>query len=1169
VLLHAVALAALQSAPGAPPPAIPGASPPIHWEPLTPQRASAASGATASILADGSVLLGGALPDKETITLECALERKGVTGFRLEALPDGSLPAKGPGCANNGNFVLTEFKVAAAPKGSSGLKPVFLERPTAGFEQAQFPIVGTLDGASHTGWAISPAVGLAHEAIFESRGDVGFDVGTKLQVTLEMQYGGRHLLGRFRVSTTTSPRPLRVERDASGVIEAQGKVGPAIARGLGWLLEQQELDGSWAAAQPDYHHGMTALACYTLIKAGLKKNHPAILRALDFMATRPPAKTYEAGLELLARAAMEDESELPRMQEIADRLLSWQGGGWSYPERQPDLSNTQYAALGLRAAAQHGVKIPADAWTRLGDEVLTHQEKASGAYDPAGFGYYAGGSAFGSITAGGVGVLQICHEQLEKLGVPRAAYAAAARRGVAWLDRNFSPHANPKGDGAWIWYWLYGIERVGGLCGVNELGGVSWYREGAKHAVEQQKPDGSWDGGGGPQPSTCFALLFLARATSSVSGVAQKADAAHGADDPKVDVNVRAFGDTPLTTWISSFGERVKTELEWPQDEGRGPRVARVEYVLPGRALLPCALDDAGAWRVAFEPPPAGWEQPSFDDRKWKSAPGAFGLPESRGAAVRTEWRSDEIWLRREFQLDDVPLVAPVLRVHFSGREAPAADAARPALLCLFDEEPGFAGLVNEASGGSTIRVQEKDAFQGRSCLAVTPQQAFRAAMPGWGFGISEKPRPGEYRYLRFAWRKEGGGGIMLQIAQDGGWGGSTRRVVAGPNEVKWAATEISKSAPQRWTVVTVDLWKEFGGAGMLTGLAFTPMSGDAGYWDAIQLARSLEDFKAPTKNASASAPASEDAASAPRAAAVGEGPALEIHLNGTPIYATSEAHDAGDELAAVTPLAPLEVVLQPGRNVLAVRARRIGAGQSLDVAIEDEKLLASVPGDASVPCGTERFAAQVSFERAGRFPLRARVHVRPPPKEGDAGGADAASASGDVLLESAPLTIPIRDALDAELLAYAKDPGRNLIATAGASATATSAFDSNWLPQRTIDGYAGRGWLSSDADPRPTLTIELQRPVRADTVLVTPIQMRGADPERANFRVRRVEVLVDQGRGGSFELPMPEDFRKGIVRLPKVLVVRRLDLRILDVTGATVGKPAAGLGEVELELRK
>src|SRR5262249_40916367 len=150
-----------------------------------------------------------------------------------------------------------------------------------------------------------------------------------------------------------------------------------------------------------------------------------VQRAFAFMDAQLPDRTYEASLELMARGALDDERQLPRMEEIVARMLAWQVGGWSYPARGADLSNTQYAAMGLRAAAQRGVRIPAEVWTKLGDEVLTHQQAAVGAYDPAGFGYAPKSNVYGSMTAAGTGVLRICVEQLEKVGKPPATYSTA------------------------------------------------------------------------------------------------------------------------------------------------------------------------------------------------------------------------------------------------------------------------------------------------------------------------------------------------------------------------------------------------------------------------------------------------------------------------------------------------------------------------------------------------------------------------------------------------------------------------------------------------------------------------------------------------------------------------------------------------------------------------
>jgi hypothetical protein len=54
--------------------------------------------------------------------------------------------------------------------------------------------------------------------------------------------------------------------------------------------------------------------------------------------------------------------------------------------------------------------------------------------------------------------------------------------------------------------------------------------------------------------------------------------------------------------------------------------------------------------RYTEEKPADGWEKSSFDDAAWKEGKGAFG---SRGAAITTRWRSKDIWVRREFTLNE------------------------------------------------------------------------------------------------------------------------------------------------------------------------------------------------------------------------------------------------------------------------------------------------------------------------------------------------------------------------------------------------------------------------------------------------------------------------------------------------------------------------------------
>ncbi len=1149
----------------------PQANTTTHWQLLRPTKMTSAGGATLTLDPEGAILVGGANPERDTFTFECLVERNGLTGFRVEALSDPTLPASGPGRSPNGNFVLNEFKVEQAPTNSDGWKPVLLERPSADFEQQGFGVQNAIDGAAATGWAIAPELGVPHQAVFEAQRDVGFEAGVKLKFTLEFQFGAQHVMGRIRLACTDSSRPLKAPRDDHTMGEAQGKIAPAIARGVRWLLDQQELDGLWAYRAEDVKYGMTSLAGYTLLKCGIAPTHPAIARAAARIRCEPAGSVYAAGLELLFLSELPGDDLQPRIEETTSRLLSWQiaSGGFSYPGGAADLSNGQYAALGLRAAAKHGVKIAPEVWIKLAEETLLHQEKGSGAYGSAGFGYAAGSAPYGSVTAGGTCVLKICDDQLAKSGASRTAFGAAWRKGLAWLDRSFAPDTNP-GVGTWVWYWLYGIERVGGLCEVDELAGKSWYRFGAKFIVENQKPEGFWDGDGGPQPSTCFALLFLARATSSVSGVTVRSENLYGGDDPAADVSLRASGDTPLTLWVSSLGGAAAA-LGWPQESG-GPHVSKVVYTVPGRTLLADARDDAGKWRFATEAPAAGFEQPGFDDAKWKSAPGAFGAKGTSGIPVRTEWTSPELWLRRELLLDDSLRVdgAPLLDPQLFVAIAPLATTpvTRPDLVCLFDEQRDFPGQVNEASAGGSIALRETGAWNGGCCLAVQPQQAFRAAMPGWGYSIAEKPEPGQYRYLRLAWRKENGGGIMVQLAHNGGWDAATARIHSGPNEFKWNSVEIERDSPRDWRLATVDLWRAFGSNTTFTGIAFTPMSGGAGLYDAIYLARALDDFEAIPRSplaleAAAKVPGAVAPAGAPPAAtASGDGAAqdagfVELFVNGTKVFACEQSQP---EYEPVATLAPLTGLLKPGRNVVAVHALKGAAVAAVDLALRDQRVLATIAGKPDQPTGIERYAAQINFDRNGLYALRALVHVVPPPE---------LSAGGEVTLLSRELVVPIREALDTELISYGSDAGRNLLALNGAVASASSSFDASFMPERAIDNLASRGWLSADGDRRPHLAIELKKPARADTILLTPIQSRGMDAERTHWRVRRVEVQVDQGKGGTFEIVLPADFRKGVVRLPKVAVVRRLDIRILDASNVPPIKNALGLGEVELQLRK
>ena len=98
----------------------------------------------------------------------------------------------------------------------------------------------------------------------------------------------------------------------------------------------------------------------------------------------------------------------------------------------------------------------------------------------------------------------------------------------------------------------------------------------------------------------------------------------------------------------------------------------RAAAVNTGKLPQPLVLKEASPtsqvhgvkWRFTMEQPAAEWFNPTFNDTTWQEGPGGFGSEGTPGAAVHTEWKSADIWLRREFEWSAEPSATPVLKVH-------------------------------------------------------------------------------------------------------------------------------------------------------------------------------------------------------------------------------------------------------------------------------------------------------------------------------------------------------------------------------------------------------------------------------------------------------------------------------------------------------------------------
>jgi squalene cyclase len=119
----------------------------------------------------------------------------------------------------------------------------------------------------------------------------------------------------------------------------QQEVNAAIDRGVRWLLSSQDEDGFLVRGAA----GRTALALYALLKSGVEPEHPAVRRALGFLAAHDPQQTYDAAILALVLASLDDPSTSSGWTCSPSGWPPWQlkSGDWAYPAGDGDLSNTQ------------------------------------------------------------------------------------------------------------------------------------------------------------------------------------------------------------------------------------------------------------------------------------------------------------------------------------------------------------------------------------------------------------------------------------------------------------------------------------------------------------------------------------------------------------------------------------------------------------------------------------------------------------------------------------------------------------------------------------------------------------------------------------------------------------------------------------------------------------
>lgn len=440
------------------------------------------------------------------------------------------------------------------------------------------------------------------------------------------------MLNTILLSTAISANISLPPQDQDEAPVTQQAINEAIDRGVQFLLSTQHVDGSWYGGKTNvYPHpegGATALSVAALLHSGMDSDHQAVVRGAAYARSRPMQMFYGTVTRVLMEDILGEHMDEDQLKSLAEFLV---GGSKSdyfdYPgvDKPGDMSITQYAVLGMWMAKRNGVKIP-DKVFETTMKIIMRNQLSDGGW--AYFGQTAsmspfqgsgeGGGATCSMTTAGMSSLLFILDALgEKNRVTRKYkddVEESLEKGHQWLNQHMSYEYNftPKGDEAhnrqWDLYYYYTIERLGSISGAEQLGGKDWYKTGSAFLVKSQLPSGAWATSRNPENpqvnGTAFALLFLVKATASITGesVKRKKRSITSLEPDKAEVDLRINLTKRPVVWIAQFGRDVLDM--YGKKEKFGLRVEKVSYYVNDERIADIPWDvevNSGSERFAME----------------------------------------------------------------------------------------------------------------------------------------------------------------------------------------------------------------------------------------------------------------------------------------------------------------------------------------------------------------------------------------------------------------------------------------------------------------------------------------------------------------------------------------------------------------------------------------
>lgn len=327
----------------------------------------------------------------------------------------------------------------------------------------------------------------------------------------------------FRVSAGSS-----VEADLAHLarIAEPDEVDLAIARGLSWLVQQQDMEtGRFAGELGNTHTGLATMALMAAghlpgrtqygehVRLGILYLAGVAERENGYFGNEGNARMYGHGICSLAlaeaygmmptdaenrrvKAALMAANEVTFGAQVTDESNERHYGGWRYQPRprDADLSVTAWFVLTLRASQNAQLPVPEEVMTRAIDYVNRTWEE-----DKQSYSYQPGNNQSVSMRTAGV-VAMLAMGQNEDPALRRRH-----ERSMEFLD-DFDPL-----NGRYFYYQSYYVATAANMIGDAQ-------REAFLPRMEQallslQNEDGSFQrhrGHAGGVYSTAFALLTLA-----------------------------------------------------------------------------------------------------------------------------------------------------------------------------------------------------------------------------------------------------------------------------------------------------------------------------------------------------------------------------------------------------------------------------------------------------------------------------------------------------------------------------------------------------------------------------------------------------------------------------------------------------------------------------------